>query len=81
MELATDPLPFFSAVVVGGDVKVHWAGGDSVEGFLLAFLSWAKLVRTFGVDFGEHLPDLVGNWVFGGEGVGAGSDGDLSVAA
>lgn len=39
---ATDPLPFFSAVVVGGDVKVHWAGGDSVEGFLLAFFRGAR---------------------------------------
>ena len=44
-------------------------------------LSWAKLVCTFGADFGEHLPDLVGDRVFGGEGVGAGSDGDLPVAA
>ena len=44
-------------------------------------LSWAKLVRTFGADFGEHLPDLVGDRVFCGEGVGAGSDGDLPVAA
>ncbi len=57
------------------------AGVTATPGAGTRVLSWAKLVRTFGVDFGEHLPDLVGNWVFGGEGVGAGSDGDLPVAA
>ena len=43
--------------------------------------SWAKLVRTFEVDLGEDLLDLVGDGVLGGEGVAAGLDGDLPVAA
>ncbi len=44
-------------------------------------LSWAKLVRTFGVDLGEELLDLVGDGVLGGDHVAAGLDGDLPVAA
>ncbi len=64
--------------------RPQWQAGQMLtEGSRVIHLdlSWAKLVRTFGADFGEHLPDLVGDRVFGGEGVGAGSDGDLPVAA
>ena len=43
-------------------------------------LSWAKLVRTL-VDRGERLADVVGQGVFGGQGVAAGVDLDGAVAA
>ena len=43
--------------------------------------TWAKLVRTFGVDRGECLADVVGQWVFGGQCVAAGVDLDGAVAA
>jgi hypothetical protein len=42
--------------------------------------TWAKLVRSL-VDGGECFADVVGQWVFGGEGVAAGVDLDGAVAA
>jgi hypothetical protein len=42
--------------------------------------TWAKLVRTL-VDRGERLADVVGQGVFGGEGVATGVDLDGAVAA
>ena len=42
--------------------------------------TWAKLVRTL-VDRGERLADVVGQGVFGGQGVAAGVDLDGAVAA
>jgi hypothetical protein len=42
--------------------------------------TWAKLVRTL-VDGGQCLADVVGQWVFGGQGVAASVDLDGAVAA
>jgi hypothetical protein len=42
--------------------------------------TWAKLVRTL-VDIGQRLADVVGQGVFGGEGVATGVDLDGAVAA
>jgi hypothetical protein len=56
--------------------------GHLAAGFIRPALdpTWAKLVRTL-VDGGQRLANLVGQGVFGGEGVAAGVDLDGAVAA